>query len=153
MKLLMENWRKYLKDHNLDKLPLGAAPGSYKFESPEEMEEYTRWRNPGKLHKLNVTWEDLLHALFIGGRSLADYADESAEDREARRAKEAEGIPVAMTPEKQQEAFDKEVLGGADPTDPDFRARYPDVETLGTDAADFYFKSKYDWLEETKIKK
>ena len=87
---LVENWRKYLKDHNLDKLPLGAAPGSYKFESPEEMEEYTRWRNPGKLHKLNVTWEDLLHAMFIGGRPLADYADESAADWEARRAKEAE---------------------------------------------------------------
>ena len=55
---------------------------------------------------------------------------------------------AAMTPEEQQKAFDKEVLGGADPMDPDFRARYPDVETLGTEAADFYLKSKYDWLKE-----
>lgn len=92
---LMENWRQYLKDNNLDKLPLGAAPGSYKFKSPEEMEEYTQWKNKGKLHKLNVTWEDLLHAMFIGGRPLADYADEGAEDWEARRAEEAEeaGLP------------------------------------------------------------
>jgi len=131
MKLLMENWRKYLKDHNLDKLPLGAEPGSYKFKSPEEMEEYTRWRNPGKVHKMGFTWDDI-------------FGDDDPED---------EGLPVAMTPEEQQEAFDKEVLDGADPMDPDFRARYPDVETLGTEAADFYFKSKYDWLEETKIKK
>ena len=128
MKLLMENWRKYLKDHNLDKLPLGAAPGSYKFKSPEEMEEYTRWRNPGKVHKMGFTWDDI-------------FGDDDPED-------EGLTITVAMTPEEQQEAFDKEVLGGADPTDPDFRARYPDVETLGTDAADFYLKSKYDWLKE-----
>ena len=86
---LMENWRQYLKDNNLDKLPLGAAPGSYKFKSPEEMEEYTRWNNPGKVHDLGITWEDLLHALFSGrGRKLADYADESAEDWERRRAEE-----------------------------------------------------------------
>ena len=92
---LMENWRQYLKDNNLDKLPLGAAPGSYKFKSAKEMEEYTDYINQGKIHKLNVTWEDLLHAMFIGGRPLADYADEGAEDWEARRAKEAEeaGLP------------------------------------------------------------
>ena len=87
---LMENWRQYLKDHDLDELPLGAAPGSYKFKSPEEMAEYTRWKNPGKVHDLGITYEDLLHALAIGGRPLADYADESAADWEARRAKEAE---------------------------------------------------------------
>jgi hypothetical protein len=95
---LMENWRKYLKDHDLDELPLGADTGPlaepgrevYKFKSPEEMAEYTRWKNPGKVHDLGITYEDLLHALAIGGRPLADYADESAADWEARRAKEAE---------------------------------------------------------------
>ena len=102
---LMENWRKYLKDHNLDKLPLGAAPGSYKFKSPEEMAEYTRWKNPGKVHDLGITWEDLLHALAIGGRPLADYADESAADWEARRAKEAEeaGLPHPWAKEEESD--------------------------------------------------
>ena len=86
---LVENWRQYLKDHNLDKLPLGAAPGSYKFKSPEERWEYTQWKYPkAKRHKLNITYEDLLHAIAIGGRPLADYADESAEDWERRRAEE-----------------------------------------------------------------
>ena len=95
---LMENWRQYLKDKNLKELPLGADTGplaepgraTYKFKSREDMDDYTQWKNKGKLHKLNVTWEDLLHAMFIGGRPLADYADESAEEWEARRAKEAE---------------------------------------------------------------
>ena len=100
---LMENWRQYLKDKNLKELPLGADTGplaepgreTYKFKSREDMDDYTQWKNKGKLHKLNVTWEDLLHAMFIGGRPLADYADEGAEDWEARRAKEAEeaGLP------------------------------------------------------------
>ena len=96
---LMENWRQYMKDNpHLDELPLGADTGplaepgreTYKFKSREDMNDYTQWKNKGKLHKLNITWEDLLHAMFIGGRKLADYADESAADWEARRAKEAE---------------------------------------------------------------
>ena len=96
MKLLMENWRQYLKDHDLDELPLGstgpfADPDRevYKFKSPEERWEYTKWKYPkAKRHKLNITWEDFLHALAIGGRPLRDYADESAEEWEARRAEE-----------------------------------------------------------------
>ena len=96
MKLLMEGWRQYLKDKNLKELPLGADTGpiaepgreTYKFKSREDMDDYTQWKNKGKLHKLNITWEDLLHALFIGGRPLTDYADESAEDWERRRAEE-----------------------------------------------------------------
>ena len=131
MKLLMENWRKYLKDHNLDKLPLGAEPGSYKFKSPEEMEEYTRWRNPGKVHKMGFTWDDI-------------FGDDDPED---------EDLPVAMTPEKQQKEFDRLVdEEDAEPSDLKATGKYPDVETLGTDAAERYFKRKYDWLEETKIK-
>ena len=105
MKLLMENWRKYLKDHDLDELPLGATTGpiarsgpeSYEFKSPEERWEYMQWKYPeAKRHDLGITWEDFYHALFSGrGRKLADYADEGAEDWEARRAKEAEeaGLP------------------------------------------------------------
>jgi len=109
---LMENWRKYLKDHDLDELPLGADTGPlaepgrevYKFKSPEEMAEYTRWKNPGKVHDLGITYEDLLHALAIGGRPLADYADESAADWEARRAKEAEeaGLPHPWSKKKEE---------------------------------------------------
>lgn len=94
---LMENWRKYLKDKDLDELPLGATSGpiadpereTYKFKSPEEMEEYTRWAQKGNLHDLDITWEDFYHAMFSGkGRKLTDYADESAEEWEARRAEE-----------------------------------------------------------------
>ena len=67
MKLLFENWRKYLKDNNLERLPLGATTGPlaepgrevYKFKSPQEMEEYTRWLNKGKLHKMGSTWDDV----------------------------------------------------------------------------------------------
>ena len=113
MKLLMENWRKYLKDHDLDELPLGATTGPlaepgrevYEFESPEERWEYTQWKYPkAKRHKLNITYEDLLHALAIGGRPLADYADESAADWEARRAKEAEeaGLPHPWAKEAEE---------------------------------------------------
>jgi len=96
-KMLMENWRKYLKDHDLDELPLGATTGpiarsgpeSYKFKSPEERWEYTKWKYPkAKRHDLGITWEDFYHALAIGGRPLADYADESAEEYERRLAKE-----------------------------------------------------------------
>jgi hypothetical protein len=68
------------------------------------MDDYTQWKNKGKLHKLNITWEDLLHALAIGGRPLADYADESAADWEARRAKEAEeaGLPHPWAKEAEE---------------------------------------------------
>jgi bis(5'-nucleosidyl)-tetraphosphatase len=43
-----------------------------------------------------------------------------------------------------QDEFDKAVLDGADPMNPDFRARYPDVESTGTEAATQYLKRKFD---------
>ena len=162
---LMENWRQYLKDKNLKELPLGADTGpiaepgreTYKFKSREDMDDYTRWKNKGKLHKLNITYEDLLHALFSGrGRPLLDYEDESAEDWEARRAKEAEDedLPVVMTPEKQQKEFDRLVdEEAAEPSDLKATGKYPDVDSLSSEVADRYFKRKFDWLEEPKIKK
>jgi hypothetical protein len=95
--ILSENWRQYLKDRGLEELPLGATTGPlaepgrevYEFESPEERWEYTQWKYPkAKRHKFGITWEDFYHALAIGGRPLPDYADESAEEWERRRAEE-----------------------------------------------------------------
>jgi hypothetical protein len=66
--ILSENWRKYLKDNNLDELPLGATTGPlaepsrevYKFKSPEERWEYTKWKHPkAKRHKMGFTWDDI----------------------------------------------------------------------------------------------
>ena len=142
MKLLMENWRKYLKDHDLDELPLGATTGPlaepgrevYKFESPEERWEYTKWKYPkAKRHKMDFTWDDI-------------FGDDDPED-------EGLTITVAMTPEKQQKEFDRLVdEEDADPKDLKATGKYPDVDSLSSEVAERYFKRKYDWLEETKIK-
>ena len=61
---------------------------------------------------------------------------------------------AAMTPEEQQEEFDRLVdEEGAEPSDLKATGKYPDVDSLSSEVAERYFKRKYDWLEETKIKK
>ena len=140
MDKLFENWRKYLKDHDLDELPLGATTGPlaepgrevYEFESPEERWEYTKWKYPkAKRHKMGFTWDDI-------------FGDDDPED---------EGLPAAMTPEEQQEEFDRLVDSGSEPSELKATGKYPDVDSLSSEVARRYFERKYDWLEEPKIKK
>jgi len=55
-----------------------------------------------------------------------------------------------MTPEEQQEEFDRLVDAGNEPEDLKATGKYPLVDSLSSDVADRYFKRKYGWLKETK---
>ena len=70
------------------------------------------------------------------------FSDREANPHDGSMYGEPEG-EISMSPEEQQEEFDRLVDSGSEPTDLKATGKYPDVDSLDSDVARRYFERKF----------